>query len=168
MSANAATQAAYAQLGLDATSMSPLDDATGLCGSFKGLWVSPHGIGSPSGKGRSPPGVHYPRRTGRGRDGMAAAAAMMGGGTPIGGGCGNGVGTDLEYQLDLDKVQKGLDKRTTIMIRNIPNKYTQALLLSEINVCHKVRLQPQLIPDFRHCPLAHAVVCLSVMFAGEV
>jgi hypothetical protein len=135
--------------------MSPLDE-TGLCGGFKGMWVSPHGLPSPGGKnaGRSPPlGAHYPRRTARQRDGMAAAAAMMGGGTPMGG-CG---GTDMEYQLDVDKVHKGLDKRTTIMIRNIPNKYTQALLLSEINVCHKVRPRsPPLAP-----PPAHVEVGLD-------
>ncbi|KAG5188334.1 RNA recognition motif 2-domain-containing protein, partial [Tribonema minus] len=35
--------------------------------------------------------------------------------------------------LDTKKIAKGQDRRTTIMIRNIPNKYTQAMLLQEID-----------------------------------
>jgi len=33
--------------------------------------------------------------------------------------------------LDLDAVENGLDTRTSLMVRNIPNKYTQQMLLSE-------------------------------------
>ena len=33
--------------------------------------------------------------------------------------------------LDLDAVENGLDPRTSLMVRNIPNKYTQQMLLSE-------------------------------------
>lgn len=33
----------------------------------------------------------------------------------------------------IDKIKDGTDKRTTIMVRNIPNKYTQETLLNEIN-----------------------------------
>ena len=43
-----------------------------------------------------------------------------------------------EYCLSIENVRSGLDKRTTLMIRNIPNKYTQHMLLSEINERHKV------------------------------
>ena len=43
-----------------------------------------------------------------------------------------------EYILDLDKVEKGLETRTTLMVRNIPNKYTQQMLLEEINTHFKV------------------------------
>jgi hypothetical protein len=35
--------------------------------------------------------------------------------------------------LDLDAVENGLDTRTSLMVRNIPNKYTQQMLLSEFN-----------------------------------
>ncbi|RHY28577.1 hypothetical protein DYB32_005863 [Aphanomyces invadans] len=38
-----------------------------------------------------------------------------------------------EYSLGIDRVHKGEDTRTTLMIRNIPNKYTQTMLLAEIN-----------------------------------
>ena len=37
------------------------------------------------------------------------------------------------YVINLDKVKDGRDHRTTIMIKNIPNKYTQKMLLSAIN-----------------------------------
>ena len=33
--------------------------------------------------------------------------------------------------LDLDAVENGRDSRTSLMVRNIPNKYTQQMLLSE-------------------------------------
>lgn len=36
------------------------------------------------------------------------------------------------YALDLERVRAGQDKRTTLMIKNIPNKYTQRMLLSRI------------------------------------
>ena len=45
-------------------------------------------------------------------------------------------GTDAERDtrhlvMDLDAVEGGLDSRTSLMVRNIPNKYTQNMLLSE-------------------------------------
>ncbi|URE08616.1 RNA recognition motif 2 [Musa troglodytarum] len=42
-----------------------------------------------------------------------------------------------QYQLDLDKITKGEDSRTTIMIKNIPNKYTSKMILAEIDATHK-------------------------------
>ncbi|CAG8448533.1 4573_t:CDS:10 [Acaulospora colombiana] len=39
--------------------------------------------------------------------------------------------------FDLEKVKKGLDERTTFMIRNIPNKYTQEMFLDWLNKTHK-------------------------------
>lgn len=37
------------------------------------------------------------------------------------------------FGLDLGKVLRGEDHRTTLMIKNIPNKYTQKMLLSTID-----------------------------------
>lgn len=34
------------------------------------------------------------------------------------------------YSLDLGKIRLGEDKRTTLMVKNIPNKYTQKMLLA--------------------------------------
>ena len=49
-------------------------------------------------------------------------------------------GTPMMYNLDspkniinLDNILKSRDKRTTLIIRNIPNKYTISLLLEELN-----------------------------------
>jgi hypothetical protein len=42
-------------------------------------------------------------------------------------------GGQLDYALDYSRIAMGVDRRTTIMIRNIPNKYSQQLLLNEIN-----------------------------------
>jgi hypothetical protein len=33
------------------------------------------------------------------------------------------------FALDVDQIASGEDKRTTLMIKNIPNKYTQKMLL---------------------------------------
>jgi hypothetical protein len=40
-------------------------------------------------------------------------------------------GQNQHLMLDLDAVENGLDTRTSLMVRNIPNKYTQQMLLSE-------------------------------------
>eukprot|EP01025_Chloroclados_australasicus_P025390 TRINITY_DN2536_c0_g1_i2.p1 TRINITY_DN2536_c0_g1~~TRINITY_DN2536_c0_g1_i2.p1 ORF type:complete len:586 (+),score=82.27 TRINITY_DN2536_c0_g1_i2:139-1896(+) len=38
-----------------------------------------------------------------------------------------------KYALDLEKIQAGEDKRTTLMLKNIPNKYSPQMLLDTIN-----------------------------------
>lgn len=55
------------------------------------------------------------------------------------------------YNLDLEKIKRGEDLRTTVMIRNIPNKYNQSNLLIEINKNHKERYDFLYLPiDFQH------------------
>lgn len=66
---------------------------------------------------------------GRRRNGSRDGVDGGGGG---GGGHYNG-NTSNEYELNIDNVMQGIDQRTTIMIRNIPNKYTQTAVLEEIN-----------------------------------
>ena len=39
----------------------------------------------------------------------------------------------LDFKINLEKIITGKDKRTTIMLRNIPNKYTLMNLVDEIN-----------------------------------
>ncbi|KAJ8420480.1 hypothetical protein Cgig2_030934 [Carnegiea gigantea] len=41
------------------------------------------------------------------------------------------------FELDLEKIARGEDKRTTLMIKNIPNKYTSKMLLAVIDENHK-------------------------------
>ncbi len=40
----------------------------------------------------------------------------------------------IDFKINLDNIMIGKDKRTTIMLRNIPNKYTLANLVEEINI----------------------------------
>ena len=54
---------------------------------------------------------------------------------------------DPHFRVNLDRILRGEDSRTTIMIRHIPNKYTEDMLLQRINRSHKGRF------DFFYLPL---------------
>jgi hypothetical protein len=43
----------------------------------------------------------------------------------------------VPYDLDLEKIKSAEDLRTTIMVKNIPNKYNQLSFLKEINTRHQ-------------------------------
>eukprot|EP00252_Welwitschia_mirabilis_P018857 TRINITY_DN4227_c1_g2_i2.p1 TRINITY_DN4227_c1_g2~~TRINITY_DN4227_c1_g2_i2.p1 ORF type:complete len:501 (+),score=69.86 TRINITY_DN4227_c1_g2_i2:160-1662(+) len=45
----------------------------------------------------------------------------------------NQIDSKKHFQLDVDKILSGEDTRTTLMIKNIPNKYTSKLLLATID-----------------------------------
>lgn len=57
------------------------------------------------------------------------------GGSSSGGG-GGGGGSDLDYALNMTRLLDGSERRTTLMVRNIPNKYNQQMLLEEVNIKH--------------------------------
>lgn len=42
-----------------------------------------------------------------------------------------------KFNINLEKILDKLDNRTTLMIKNIPNKYSQQMLLAEIDENHK-------------------------------
>lgn len=65
-----------------------------------------------------------------------------------------------EFCLSLDRVASGEDKRTTLMIRNIPNKYTQQMLLAEINARHRGQYDFFYLPiDFKNkCNMGYAFI----------
>ncbi|KAG6426688.1 hypothetical protein SASPL_110915 [Salvia splendens] len=42
-----------------------------------------------------------------------------------------------QFELDLERIARGDDKRTTLMIKNIPNKYTSKMLLAAIDERHR-------------------------------
>jgi hypothetical protein len=43
----------------------------------------------------------------------------------------------VEFSLNVEMVEAGRDVRTTIMIRNIPNKYSNKMLLATVDETHK-------------------------------
>jgi hypothetical protein len=45
----------------------------------------------------------------------------------------NGKEEYVDFKVNLENIITGKDKRTTIMLRNIPNKYTLQNLVDEIN-----------------------------------
>ncbi|TVU14740.1 hypothetical protein EJB05_38231 [Eragrostis curvula] len=42
-----------------------------------------------------------------------------------------------QYELDIERIARGEDTRTTLMIKNIPNKYTSKMLLAAIDETHR-------------------------------
>ncbi|CAN6215475.1 unnamed protein product [Urochloa humidicola] len=65
-----------------------------------------------------------------------------------------------QYQLDLEKIRKGDDTRTTLMIKNIPNKYTSKMLLAAIDELHKGTYDFFYLPiDFKNkCNVGYAFI----------
>ncbi|XP_073028279.1 protein MEI2-like 5 isoform X1 [Primulina eburnea] len=65
-----------------------------------------------------------------------------------------------QYQLDLEKIMNGEDSRTTLMIKNIPNKYTSKMLLAAIDETHKGTYDFLYLPiDFKNkCNVGYAFI----------
>ncbi|KAI9178470.1 hypothetical protein LWI28_026871 [Acer negundo] len=65
-----------------------------------------------------------------------------------------------QYQLDLDKIISGEDTRTTLMIKNIPNKYTSKMLLAAIDEIHGGTYDFLYLPiDFKNkCNVGYAFI----------
>ncbi|KAJ7529187.1 hypothetical protein O6H91_15G037100 [Diphasiastrum complanatum] len=64
------------------------------------------------------------------------------------------------YQLDLDRILRGEDSRTTLMIKNIPNKYTSKMLLVSIDEHHHGTYDFIYLPiDFKNkCNVGYAFI----------
>ncbi|CAA3029461.1 MEI2-like 5 [Olea europaea subsp. europaea] len=73
---------------------------------------------------------------------------------------GNQMDNREQFQLDLDKIRKGEDTRTTLMIKNIPNKYTAKMLLATIDEHHKSTYDFLYLPiDFKNkCNVGYAFI----------
>ncbi|KAE7996292.1 hypothetical protein FH972_001025 [Carpinus fangiana] len=72
----------------------------------------------------------------------------------------NQVDSKKQFQLDLDKIKSGEDTRTTLMIKNIPNKYTSKMLLAAIDENHRGTYDFLYLPiDFKNkCNVGYAFI----------
>ncbi|ETK78114.1 hypothetical protein L917_15504 [Phytophthora nicotianae] len=100
---------------------------------------------------------HFFRSNAGASGGHAGAHGSSSTGRPSTGRNDQGTG---EFSLSIEKVASGEDKRTTLMIRNIPNKYTQQMLLSEINRNHRGNYDFFYLPiDFKNkCNMGYAFI----------
>ncbi|XP_022750761.1 protein MEI2-like 2 [Durio zibethinus] len=73
---------------------------------------------------------------------------------------GNQIDNKQQYQLDLEKIINGEDIRTTLMIKNIPNKYTSKMLLAAIDENHRGTYDFLYLPiDFKNkCNVGYAFI----------
>ncbi|XP_059669275.1 protein MEI2-like 5 isoform X2 [Cornus florida] len=73
---------------------------------------------------------------------------------------GNQIDSKKQFQLDLDKIISGEDTRTTLMIKNIPNKYTSKMLLAAIDENHRGTYDFLYLPiDFKNkCNVGYAFI----------
>lgn len=70
---------------------------------------------------------------------------------------------NAKYALDLGKVRSGEETRTALMIRNIPNKYNQKMLLSTLEENHRGHFDFIYLPiDFKNkCNVGYAFINLT-------
>ncbi|KAK9748240.1 hypothetical protein RND81_02G045200 [Saponaria officinalis] len=64
------------------------------------------------------------------------------------------------YELNVDRIMRGDDSRTTLMIKNIPNKYTSKMLLATIDEHHRGKYDFIYLPiDFKNkCNMGYAFI----------
>ncbi|KAF5196619.1 Mei2-like [Thalictrum thalictroides] len=65
-----------------------------------------------------------------------------------------------QFELDIDRIMGGEDLRTTLMIKNIPNKYTSKMLLAAIDERHRGTYDFIYLPiDFKNkCNVGYAFI----------
>ncbi|KAJ4720316.1 Protein MEI2-like [Melia azedarach] len=68
-----------------------------------------------------------------------------------------------QFELDVDRIMRGEDNRTTLMIKNIPNKYTSKMLLAAIDERHKGTYDFIYLPiDFKNkCNVGYAFINMT-------
>lgn len=67
----------------------------------------------------------------------------------------------VKYIINLENILNKADNRTSVMIKNIPNKYSQIMLLNEIDENHKRHY------DFFYLPIDFKVFILRIIYIIE-
>ena len=86
---------------------------------------------------------------------------MKGHGIHLGvGGVGGFDKVNIKFALDIEKVKRGEDLRTALMIRNIPNKYNQKMLVTTLEENNRGRFDFIYLPiDFKNkCNVGYAFI----------
>ncbi|KAL2935604.1 Protein MEI2-like 4 [Bienertia sinuspersici] len=67
------------------------------------------------------------------------------------------------YELNIERILRGDDNRTTLMIKNIPNKYTSKMLLATIDEQHRGKYDFIYLPiDFKNkCNMGYAFINMT-------
>ncbi len=91
---------------------------------------------------------------------VSSAGGSRGGRGSGGVGSGSGGKGKERFVIKTDTITKGKEKRTTLMIQNIPNKYTRQMLVDELNDKHRHCYDFLYLPiDFRNkCNLGYAFI----------
>ncbi|KAI4383634.1 hypothetical protein MLD38_009446 [Melastoma candidum] len=78
-------------------------------------------------------------------------------------GSANQTDNKKQFELDIDRIVRGEDKRTTLMIKNIPNKYTSKMLLAAIDERHRGTYDFLYLPiDFKNkCNVGYAFINMT-------
>ncbi|KAL6969193.1 hypothetical protein U1Q18_028917 [Sarracenia purpurea var. burkii] len=78
-------------------------------------------------------------------------------------GSSNQADSKKQFELDIDRIMRGEDNRTTLMIKNIPNKYTSKMLLAAIDERHRGTYDFIYLPiDFKNkCNVGYAFINMT-------
>ena len=67
-------------------------------------------------------------------------------------------GSKVKYKVILPDILSSKDVRTTLMVKNIPNKYTQKMLLQKIDASHQMQY------NFFYLPIDFKVLFILLLF----